>query len=383
MAQADTVTDINENPSGRENIFGYIGIKKLDRYIIRKFIYTFLFAIMVLAVISCVIDYSEKVDNIVSKKASVLTVLNYYKNFVPHITALLFPLFIFIATIFFTSKLAYKSEIIAILSSGVSYQRFLRPYVVGAGLLCTISLIANHWIIPVANKQRIAFEDKYINDDMLRTASENMHMGISKDTYIYLHDYNYSTNSGTHFTEEKIVGIYLREKKMADYVTFDTVKKIWHLHNVVIRTNDSNKETITRVPEMEMKYPITPGDLNRTDAIKEALTTPQLNQYIAAEQLHGRENLSTYFVEKERRSAQPFAGFILTIIGACIASRKIRGGSGLHLALGIVISAVYIMFLQVSTTFATKADLSPFLAVWIPNFVFSGVALFLFRRQIK
>jgi lipopolysaccharide export system permease protein len=338
---------------------------------------------MVLAVISCVIDYSEKVDNIVSKKAPLMTVLNYYKNFVPHITALLFPLFIFIATIFFTSKLAYKSEIIAILSSGVSFQRFLRPYLIGGGLLCLISLIANHWIIPVANKQRIAFEDKYINDDMLRTASENMHFGISKDTYIYLQGYNYATNSGSHFTEEKIDGILLKEKKMADFVTYDTVKKIWHLHNVVIRTNDSDKETIRRVPEMEERYPFTPGDLNRTDAIKEALTTPELNRYIATEQLHGRENLSTYFVEKERRSAQPFAGFILTIIGACIASRKIRGGSGLHLALGIVISAVYIMFLQVSTTFSTKADLSPFLAVWIPNIIFAGIAFFLYRRQIK
>jgi len=367
----------------RRGVLSYIGIGKLDAFILKKFISTFLFAIMVLAVISCVIDYSEKVDNIVSKKAPVLTVLNYYKNFVPHITALLFPLFIFIATIFFTSKMAYKSEVIAILSSGVSFQRFIRPYMIGAGLLCAISLVANHWIIPVANKQRIAFEDRYINDDNFRTASDNMHLGISKDTYVYLQSYNYNTNSGSHFTEEKITGTLLKEKKMADYVTYDTLKRLWHLHNVIIRTNDSDRETIKRVPEIVQKYPFTPLDLNRTDAIKEALTTPQLSQYIATEQLHGRENLSSYFVEKERRSAQPFAGFILTIIGACIASRKIRGGSGLHLALGIVISAVYIMFLQVSTTFSTKADLSPFLAVWIPNAIFSVVALFLYRRQIK
>ncbi len=369
--------------SSRRSMWSYIGIMKLDIYIIKKFVSTFLFAIMVLAVISCVIDYSEKVDNIVSKKAPMLVVLNYYKNFVPHITALLFPLFIFIATIFFTSKLAYKSEIIAILSSGVSYQRFIRPYLIGAAFLCTISLIANHWIIPLANKQRIAFEDKYINDDNFKSAGENMHLGISKDTYVYLQNYNYSTNSGTHFTEEKIKGTLLQVKKMADYVTYDSVKKIWRLHNIVIRTNDSNKETITHLAEQDVKYPFTPADLNRTDAIKEALTTPELNKYIATEQLHGRENLNSYFVEKERRSAQPFAGFILTIIGVSIASRKIRGGSGLHLALGIIISAVYIMFLQTSTTFSTKSDLSPFLAVWIPNFIFSGVAYFLYRRQIK
>src|SRR5205085_1487624 len=137
------------------------GLKKLDIYIIGKFISTFLFAIMVLAVISCVIDYSEKVDSIVAKKTPMLVVINYYKNFVPHITALLFPLFIFIATIFFTSKIAYKSEVIAILAAGVSFQRFLRPYIVGGAFLCAVSLVANHWIIPLANKQRIAFEDKY------------------------------------------------------------------------------------------------------------------------------------------------------------------------------------------------------------------------------
>jgi lipopolysaccharide export system permease protein len=383
-ANMNTVTDKpHVYPAGKRSLWDYTGLKKLDRYIIGKFISTFLFAIMVLAVISCVIDYSEKVDNIVSKKAPFLTVVNYYKNFIPHITALLFPLFIFIATIFFTSKLAYKSEVIAMLSSGVSFQRFIRPYMIGAAMLCAVSLVANHWLIPVANKQRIAFEDKYINDDNFKYATDNMHLGISKNVFVYLQNYNYSNNTGTHFTEEKIKGTLLLEKKMADYVTYDSVKKVWHLHNITIRTNDSNKETITHMPEQEVKYPFTPADLNRTDAIKEALTTSQLTTYIAAEQLHGRENLSSYFVEKERRTAQPFAGFILTIIGACIASKKVRGGGGLHLALGIVISALYIMFLQVSTTFATKADLSPFLAVWIPNIVFAGVAYFLYRRQIK
>ena len=358
-------------------------MKKLDWYIIRKFLSTFFFAIMVLAVISCVIDYSEKVDNIVSKKASMLTVLNYYKNFVPHITALLFPLFIFIATIFFTSKLAYKSEIIAILSSGVSYQRFLRPYLIGGGFLCLISLIANHWIIPEANKQRIAFEDKYINDDNFKWVGDYMHLGISKNDYVFLQNYSYQTHSGNHFTEEKITGTLLKEKLMAEHVIYDTVRNLWKLQNVVIRANDSLSETLRRVPELEIKYPFTPADLNRTDAIKEALTTPELTQYIATEKLHGRESLNTYYIEQDRRTAQPFAGLILTIIGACIASRKIRGGSGFHLALGIAISAIYIMFMQLSTTFSTKANLNPTIAVWIPNMIFATLALYLFRRQVK
>jgi lipopolysaccharide export system permease protein len=358
-------------------------IKKLDWYIINKFLSTFFFAIMILAVISCVIDYSEKVDNFVSKKAPFWAIATYYKDFVPHITALLFPLFIFIATIFFTSKIAYKSEIIAILSAGVSYQRFLRPYLIGGGFLCLISLVANHWIIPIANKERIAFEDKYINEDNFKYASDNLHLGISKNTYVYLQNYNYTNNTGNRFTEEKIEGTLLKEKLMAEYVVYDSTQKIWHLHNVVIRTNDTLKETIRNIPQIDKKYPFTPADLNRTDAIKEALTTSELHKYIATEQLHGRENLNTYFIEIDRRTAQPFAGLILTMIGVCIASRKVRGGSGLHLALGIVISATYIMFLQVSTTFATKASLDPQIAVWIPNFIFAILAFLLFLRQVK
>ena len=358
-------------------------MKKIDWYIVKKFYSTFFFSILVLAVISCVIDYSQKVDDIMAKKASFVTVMNYYKDFVPHITALLFPLFIFIATIFFTSKMAYKSEVIAILSSGVSYERFLRPYFIAGGLLCAFSLVANHWLIPIANKGRIAFEDKYINDENFKYASDNMHLGIAKDTYVYLQNYNYSNNTGQHFTEENIHGTLLKRKLMADYVTYDTSKKIWHLHNVVIRTNDSNKETLQRIPELEQRYAFTPGDLNRTDAIKEALTTPELNRYVETERLHGRENLNFYYVEKQRRTAQPFAAIILTVIGACIASRKVRGGSGLHLAVGIILSAIYVMFLQTATTLSTKAGLNPTVAVWIPNIVFAILGFYLYRRQVK
>ncbi len=358
-------------------------IKKLDWYIIKKFLSTFFFAIMVLAIISCVIDYSEKVDNIVQKKAPLLVVLNYYKNFVPHITALLFPLFIFIATIFFTSKLAYKSEIIAMLSSGVSFQRFLRPYFIAGGFLCMVSLIANHWIIPIANRQRVEFEDTYINDAMFVIPGENVHLAYSKDAYIYIQNFNFSTGAGSRFTAEKMHGTLLQEKLMAENINYDSIKKTWHLSQVVIRRNDSLKERVTFLPQMDIKYPFTPDDLNRNEELKEALTTPELKAFIATEQLRGRESLNPFFVELYRRTSQPFAGLILTVIGACIASRRIRGGSGFHLALGIAISAIYIMFGQLSTTFSTKGNLSPQIAVWIPNIIFAAVAYFLYRREVK
>lgn len=357
-------------------------MKKLDWYIVKKFLGTFFFAIIILAVISCVIDVSEKMDDFMRTHAPLSAILNYYKDFIPHITALLFPLFIFIATIFFTSQIAYKSEIIAILASGVSFQRFLRPYVIGGGFLCLISFVANNWIIPDANKGRLAFENRYIHGATV-LSDRNMHLRLSKDLYVYMQSYDYTINRGYHFTAERIVGTLLKEKLTADNVSYDSITKIWHLHQVVIRRNDGLKETLLFKDTMNVKYPdFTPKSLHEDETVNEALTTPEINRYIAKQKLRGGTDLNFFYVEKYRRTAQPFAGFILTIIGVCIASRKIRGGSGLHLAIGILISALYIMFLQLSTTFSTKADLNPLLAVWIPNFIFGGVAYYLFRKQI-
>ncbi len=356
-------------------------MKKLDWYIIKKFVGTFFFAILILAVIACVIDYSEKVDDFVAKKAPLPEILNYFKNFIPHISALLFPLFIFIATIFFTSKLAYKSEIIAMLAGGISFQRFMRPYLIGGGFLCLLSLLANHWIVPNANKQRLAFEDKYVHN--AKIASGNIHMRLSKNLFIYLQSYDFATNAGYRFTAEDIDGIRLRQKLSADRISYDTIKKTWLLTGITIRDNDSTHETLRFADRMEMKYPFEPKDLVEDENVKESLTTPELNRYIIQERMRGRESLNFFLVERDRRTAQPFAGLILTLIGVCIASRKVRGGSGFHLALGIVISALYILLLQFSTTFSTKAGLNSVIAVWIPNILFGILAYYLYRRQVK
>jgi len=357
-------------------------MKKLDWYILKKFLGTFLYAILILAVITGVIDYSEKVDDFVKHKAPGLEILIYYKNFIPYMVAFLFPLFIFIAAIFFTSKLAYKSEIIAILASGVSYPRFLRPYFIGGTLLCGISLIANHWIVPAANKQRLAFEDMYVHEAKF-SSDRNVHLRLSPEFYIYLQSYDYTTNTGYRFTSERIMGTELKEKVMADRVSFDSSKQQWTLYNVIIRSNEGLKEGLKFLPVTTRKYGFTPKDLTNDNDVMTAMTTPYLNKVIAREKLRGRENLNQYYVEKHRRTAQPFAGIILTIIGATIASKKVRGGSGLHLALGIMISATYIMAIQFTSTFSTKAGMNPLLAVWIPNIIFGTVALLLYRRQTK
>jgi lipopolysaccharide export system permease protein len=307
-------------------------------------------------------------------------VLNYYKNFIPHISALLYPLFIFIATIFFTSKLAYKSEIVAMLATGMSFNRFLRPYFIGAGFLGGLALLANHWIVPIANKSRLAFEDKYVHE-RIYSSDRNVHMQLTPNLLVYIESYDYASNNGYHFTAEKINGTRLEEKLMADHVSYDSAKKMWRLYSVVIRKNDSVKESLQSVGEMMADYPFTPKDLKEDADVKEALTTPQLDRFIERQRLHGNNNLNIYYVEKHRRTAQPFAGFILCIIGACIASRKIRGGSGFHLALGIAISAVYMLCLQFSTTFSTKSGLDPLIAVWIPNMIAGIAAFMVYRRQ--
>ncbi len=357
-------------------------MKKLDWYIVKKFWATFFFAIMILAIIACVIDLSEKMEDFVKNKAPIMAILNYFKNFIPHISALLFPLFIFIATIFFTSKLAYKSEVIAILASGVSFQRFLRPYIIGAVSLSLLSLWANHFMVPNANKQRLAFEGTYIQTASNNT-DRNVHLRLSKDLYVYVMNYDFRLNTGYHFTAEIVDSTKLKYKIYADHINYDSIKKEYKLYEVRIRYNDADMERFRIIPDTIMKFPFKPRDLEEDEAVKDALTTPQLNKLIAREKLRGRETLNFYYIEKHRRTAQPFAGFILTMIGVCIASRKIRGGSGLHLAIGICISALYIMAMQFTTTFSTKAGLDPLLAVWIPNFLFGTVAFYLYRRQVR
>ena len=337
---------------------------------------------MILAVIACVIDYSQKVDYFVENKAPSGEIAFYFLNFVPHITALLFPLFIFISTIFFTSKMAYKTEIIATLAAGVSFQRFLRPYVFGSIILGMISMLANHWIVPEANKNITEFHVNYIWSKKVST-DNNVHLRLSPTTYIYIEGYNFNEGFGRRLSVETVEGTLLKEKIMADRAAYDTLKKEWKLTNVVIRTNDGIKEKLVVKPELVRKFAFTPADLDDDGRNKEALTTPELIRYTEREKARGRESVNFYLIELHRRTAQPFAGFILTIIGACIASRKVRGGSGFHLAMGIVMSALYMLFLQFSQTFSTNAGLNPLIAVWIPNFIFGLVALYLFRKQIK
>lgn len=346
---------------------------KLDKYILRNFLLTFLFLLIIFSAIAIVFDYTEKMKEFVLRKPSTLQVLGYFGNFLPYILALLFPIFIFVAVILFTSRLSNRSEIIAILNTGLSFRRFLRPYIIGAGIICIILLIANHFLIPRANKKRLEFEKKYVWE---RSYSKDdfVHLRLSPTDYIFMQTYNPESKTGFRFSYEKMQGITLLEKWDAEQCAYDSIKKVWKLTKVLVHFNHGIGEKIKVYNEISKKLAFTPEDLIQRREAKQMMTSPQLNRYIEREEAKGSEGLSEYYIEKYRRTASPFSAFILSIIGACLASRKVRGGSGVHVALGLMISAVYIFMMQFTTTFAIKGNLHPMLAVWIPNILFSIVA---------
>jgi len=357
---------------------------KIDWYILRKFIGTFIYSLMILLVISVVIDVTEKIDDFMNNNLSFYTiVVDYYFGFIPHIAALLFPLFIFISVIFFTSKMAYRTEIIAILCSGVSFRRFLRPYWVGAVLFGSILWLGNRWTVPIANKIRTKFEAAYVHK---QKAQQNMYdktIRVDSFTYVTFGSYDPNYKSGGNFLLETVRGQNIMFKMKSDRVTWDSVTNMWKLDYVTMRSINGLKERWWSKSDTSIKLALNPKEMYEEKNIQEAMTTPELDRFIDREELRGAEGLNTFYVEKYRRTASCGAVIILTLIGGIIASKKVRGGSGLHLAVGIVISASYIIFLQFSTVFSIKADLNPLLAVWIPNFLFGGLAFWLYLRAPK
>ncbi len=355
---------------------------KLDKYILKNFLGTFVFLLGAFSVIAIVIDFTEKINDFVDRKVPILQILNYFKNFIPYILALLFPIFIFVAVIFFTSRLANRSEIIAMLSSGMTFKRFLRPYIIGAAIISFILLFANHFIIPRANKSKLNFEEKYIWEHFY-SVDNNFHIRITPDEYIYMQSYNVESKTGFRFSYEKLKDENIIEKISADRCQFDSIKNKWVLTEAVVRNLNGIHETMNKYPSVEKYFAFTPSDLVEKREIKQMMTSPQILTYIEKERQKGSQNLNEYLIEYHRRTAAPFSAFVLSVIGACIASKKVRGGSGIHLAIGLMISAIYILIMQFSTMFSLKGNLHPLIAVWIPNFLFGILAVYIFRKYSK
>lgn len=331
-------------------------------------------------IIAVVIDYTEKVQDFVKHQVPLHEILVYFRNFIPHIVALLFPVFIFVSVILFTSRMAERAEFVAILSTGIEFKRMMRPYYIGAGLICFLLLIANHYIIPHTNKQRLDFESKYIGGNRIVENAADVYIKVTDSQFVNINSFRRSTNMGYGFNYNKLVGNRLTEKIHAARCSYDTISGDWILYDVKRRLNLSVKEKFERLAEYKLKIDIQPTSLFEERLAREHMTTPEINEFIDREREKGRQGLSAYELEKHRRTSAPFSAFILSIIGACIAHRKVRGGNGMHLAMGVIISAAFIVFMQFSTTFAVKGNLSPLLAVWLPNIVFGIVAIVIYQR---
>lgn len=363
---------------------------KLDWYILRKLLVTFFFCLLLFTVVAVAVDSSEKADDFVKANLGTMGIIkNYYLGFVPWIWSLLFPLFVFIAVIFFTSKMASRSEVIAILASGTSYNRFLRPYVAGGLLLAALLWVGNRYWIPKANFIYSSFRSKYIdkNDPTKNQQSGNcyqcFYLRIDSNTFVGLKDFDTSNKMARIFFMEKIKNNKVVYNLRAETMKWDTAVKKWQLTNAAERYVDSMGERITYHPTLTLSLTLKPEELRKDYYIKDKLTTPELVAFIRREEARGTEGLNILKVEQYRRTATPTAVLLLTMIGAVIASRKTRGGSGMHLALGIIIAALFILSDRFSTVFATKGNFPPLLAAWLPNIIFAGVAFWLYRRTPK
>jgi len=361
---------------------------RIDWYIIKKFFTTFLFCMMLFTVVAVAVDSSEHTDDFVKSKLSTTQIIKqYYFGFVPWIWGLLYPLFVFIAVIFFTSKMAIRSEVIAIIASGTSYNRWLRPYLI-SGFVFAIGLwFANRYGIPKATAIKNAFMAKYVEiptggSDVGR-CNTCFYKRIDSITYVGIKYFDTTTKAASIFFLEKIRDGKVFYNLRAQRMEWDTAKKNWKLTNVTERRIDGMKESLREIPSMNIDLKLKPRDLSNDEFLKDKLTTPELNEFITTEKLRGREGLEAFEVEAYRRSATPFTVLLLTIIGSIIAGRKTRGGSGLHLALGIVIAALFILSDRFSTVFSVQGDLPPLVAAWLPNAVFSIVAFYLYIRAPK
>lgn len=363
-------------------------LTKIDRYILKQFLITFIFCMLLFTVIAVAVDSSEKTDDFVKSGLTTAQIISkYYVGFVPYIWGLLYPLFVFIGCIFFTSRMALRSEIIAILASGTSYNRWLRSYLIGGIAFALILWFAARYGIPKANEIRSNFQTAYSDSgDPSKGAfnsSSAQYKRTDPNTYIGIKYFDTSSKRGGAFFLNRLKNEKLVYNLRAETIQWDERKKNWKITAAFERKVDSAMETVRQIGDTILKLNLTPNDLVRDYYLKDKLTTPQLIRNIQLEELRATEGLNTLKVERYRRTATPFSVLLLTMIGAIVAGRRSRGGSGLHLALGIIIAALFIIFDRFSTVFSTKGNLPPVLAAWIPNALFTLVAFYLYHRAPK
>jgi lipopolysaccharide export system permease protein len=368
------------NTSFKYKIIRFFGLKILDIYIIRKFLSTFLLSIALILAIVVIFDLTEKIDDFIESEAKLNVILfDYYLNFIPYFGVLFASLFAFIAVIYFTSRMAYNTEIIAILNSGMSFRRFLMPYFISALLIASLSFYLSDQVIPGANKVKLDFEEQYVKKRPISFSTKDFHRQIEPGIYVYLHSYSNVSKVGYQFTIEKFEEGELVSKMVADQIRWDTTVNKWRARRYYIRTIDGLHETIEEGKQIDTTLAMHPDDFKMRLTIVETMSLKELDEFIAKQRMQGETNVTSHLIERHNRIAFPFSTFVLTLIGVAVSSRKMRGGIGLQIAIGVVISFTYILFTQFSKQFAIGGLLPAVAAVWLPNVFFLIVALFLMR----
>ena len=361
----------------------WLGLKRLDVYIIKKFIGTYIFSIALIISIAIVFDFNENLAKFSTYNAPWRAIIfDYYANFVPYFANLFSPLFVFIAVIFFTSKLAGNSEIIAMLASGTSFRRLLRPYMLSAALIAGINYYLGAYVIPNGNIVRQNFETQYKNKKK-NTSASNVQLQVGPGVIAYIQQYDNNAKRGYGFALYKFDQKKLVSHMTANVIQYDTIsdeRNHWKAMNYKIRTLKGLREKIETGSEIDTLIMMEPMDLVYSKGQQEQFTSPDLKRYISKQQERGSTNVVQYEVEYHKRIATSFASFILTIIGASLSARKRKGGMGLALGIGLALSFTYILLQTVSATFATQANLPPMLAAWIPNILYVFIAYFCYRQ---
>jgi len=360
-----------------------LGLKKIDIYIIRKFLGTYFYSILLLTVIIIIFDISEKIDDFIEKDAPLQAIIfQYYLNFIPYFVNMFSALFTFIAVVYFTSRMASNTEIVAILNAGISFWRFLVPYLISGVFLTVLSFGLMNYVIPHTNRTLRAFEKRYIKNPF-KSNEMNIHMQLEPGTYVYVENFNSVAKIGYRFSLEKFDSTGLSLKLKAEMITWDSIQNRWKMTNYVIRRIHPQSESIYQGRETDTVMAFTPADFMEDIEDAKIMTYDQLNKFIERDKMRGSTLTGQFNLEKYKRLTFPFANLVLTFIGVALSSRKVRGGIGMHLGMGIGIAFTFILLLQVSSVFAIFGNLPASVALWIPNIIYSVVAIILLRMAPK
>ncbi len=368
----------------RRTVMRKIDTKVIDIYIIKKFLGTYFLALTLIMTIAVIFDFSEKIDDFLEKEAPARAIIfDYYLNFVPYFSTLFSPLFTFITVIYFTSRMAYNTEIIAILSSGVSFRRLMLPYFYSSLFIAILVFLLTNFIIPHSNMVRLDFEDKYYKSKPRYTAT-NIHRQVFPNVYVYMESYNTETQLGRNFSIERFNDEGQLESKLASYyVRWDTVLNKWSARQYHIRDIIDGKEFVRTGRRIDTSFTILPDDFARRPTFVETMNYRELRDQIRLMKLQGSDEILLLQNERHRRFSNPFSVFILTLIGVSVSSKKVRGGIGMQIGLGLALSFTYIFFMQFATQFSLKGNLDPLLAMWIPNMLYLIIGIFLYKAAPK